>query len=79
MIDCITPHDDVILRPIAESPLVQQMDLSQLRFVEGKIPTMEAYRKGRIMNYGGPQPTRIGLSQGVEEEDLGGVIVQHFN
>lgn len=75
----VTPHDDVELRPIIESPLVQSMDLSKMRFVDGKIPTMENYRKGRVMNYGGLQPTRAGSRKGVEEEDLGGVIVHHYN
>lgn len=79
MIYFVTPHDGVELRPVVESPLVQHMDLSKMRFVEGKVPTMEAYRKSRVMNYGGPQQTRVSLRQGVEEEDLGGVIVQHFD
>lgn len=75
----VTPHDGVELEPVTESPLVQRMDLSKLRFVDGKVPTMEKYRKQRVMNYGGSQPMRPGPRKDVEQEDLGGVIVQHYN
>ncbi|KAF9450667.1 Clavaminate synthase-like protein [Macrolepiota fuliginosa MF-IS2] len=75
----ITPHDDVELEPVMESPLVQRADLGKLRFVGGEVPTMEKYRKSRVMNYGGLQALRPGLQEGVEVEDLGGVVVQHYN
>ncbi|KAF5363389.1 hypothetical protein D9756_000242 [Leucocoprinus leucothites] len=75
----VSPHDDVELRPLIESPLVQQMDLTKMRFAGEKIPFMEEYRKSRVMNYGGLQPTRAGVRREVEEENLGGVVVKHYN
>jgi hypothetical protein len=55
------------------------MDWSKLRFVDGKIPTMGAFRQGRVMKYGGSQQLRAGSRSGVEEEDIGGVVVNHYN
>jgi len=75
----VTAHDKIELRPVAESPLVRSMDWSKLRFVDGKIPTMGAFRQGRVMKYGGSQQLRAGSRSGVEEEDIGGVVVNHYN
>jgi hypothetical protein len=74
-----TPHDKTELRPIAESPLVRSMDWSKLRFVDGKVSTMGAFRQARLMNYGSSQQLMASIRSGVEEQDVGGVVVKHYD
>ncbi|KAJ3572266.1 hypothetical protein NP233_g3195 [Leucocoprinus birnbaumii] len=75
----VMPHDEEDLHPVVESPLVKQMDLTKMRFIGGKVPRMEEYRRTRIAGYGNTQPKRAGAREDIEEEDFGGVVVQHYN
>jgi len=72
-------HDDVVLKPIAESPVVQQVNVSESRLLDGKFPTAGEYCKARVMAYGGTQPLKQGAQKWVDEEVVGGVLLRHYN
>jgi isopenicillin N synthase-like dioxygenase len=71
------PKDDVKLVPMAESPVLQRVGF-QRRCEDSKAPTMEEWRKARIMTYGQTQ-LKKGVEKGVEEEIINGVVVKHYN
>lgn len=72
-------HDDVVLKPIAESPVLQRANMSESRLLDGKFPTVGDYSKARVMAYGGTQPLKKGAQRRVDEEIVGGVLLRHYN
>ncbi|KAG6872256.1 hypothetical protein C0995_011515 [Termitomyces sp. Mi166 len=69
--------DDVRLVPLAESPVLQRVGI--IRKTDDELaPTMEAYRKGRTSSYGQTSP-KEGKEKGIEEEEIAGVVVRHYN
>lgn len=73
-------HDDVVLKPIAESPVLQRAGAtSESRVLGNKPPTAGEYGKARVMAYGGLQPTKAGTQKGVDEEVVGGILLRHYN
>ncbi|KAI0071947.1 Clavaminate synthase-like protein [Panus rudis PR-1116 ss-1] len=70
--------DDVRLRPLLESPVLQREGIKKRDgFDEEHPPTMEQWRKGRTMAYGKTELKKSG--DGTEEEVINGVVVKHFN
>jgi len=72
-------HDDIVFKPIAESPVLQRAGTSESRVLDGKYPTAGEYGKARVMAYGGLQPIKPGAQKGVDEEVVGGVVLRHYN
>ena len=72
-------HDDIVLKPIAESPVVRQASVSESRLLDGKFPTAGEYCKARVRAYGGTQPLKQGAQKRVDEEVVGGVLLRHYN
>ena len=72
-------HDDVVLKPVAESPVLQWANMSESRLLDGKFPTVGDYSKARVMAYGGTQPLKKGAQRRVDEEIVGGVLLRHYN
>ncbi|KAG6831899.1 hypothetical protein H0H87_003550 [Tephrocybe sp. NHM501043] len=69
--------DNVKLVPSAQSPVLQRVGI--IRKAEDDVaPTMGAYRKGRTSSYGQTSP-KEGKQKGVEEEEIVGVVVRHYN
>ncbi|XP_006456789.1 hypothetical protein AGABI2DRAFT_195789 [Agaricus bisporus var. bisporus H97] len=72
-------HDDVVLRPIAESPVVQKGGDSESRLLDDKFPTAGEYGKARVMAYGGTQALKQDVQKGIDEEVVAGVLLRHYN
>ncbi|KAF5363258.1 hypothetical protein D9756_000220 [Leucocoprinus leucothites] len=72
-------HDDVVFKPIAESPVLQRAGMSESRILDGNCPTAGEYGKARVMAYGGTQPLKQGAQKGVDEEVVGGILLRHYN
>ena len=67
--------DDVVLRPLAESPVLRRVGIVR-RFEDEDAPTMERWRRARTSAYGQTELTR---KDDVEEEIINGVVVKHYN
>ncbi|KAG6900241.1 hypothetical protein C0993_000882, partial [Termitomyces sp. T159_Od127] len=70
-------NDDVKLVPLQESPVLQRAGIIR-RTQDDCAPSMGTYRKGRIAAYGITVP-REGKEKGVEEEEVAGVVIRHYN
>lgn len=70
-------NDDVNLIPLKESPVLQRLGIIR-RTEDDRAPSMGKYRKGRIAAYG-QSVLREGKKKGVEEEEVAGVLVNHYN
>ncbi|KAF5317467.1 hypothetical protein D9758_018040 [Tetrapyrgos nigripes] len=69
--------DDVKLVPHEESPVLQRVGIKRL-CSNDEAPTMEHWRKGRTTAYGN-SVLRPGKEINVEEENIHGVLVKHWN
>lgn len=72
-------HDDVVFKPIAESPVLQRVGASESRLLDGKFPTAGEYGKARVMAYGGTQAIKQDAQKGIDEEVVAGVLLRHYN
>ncbi|KAG6868130.1 hypothetical protein C0993_007334 [Termitomyces sp. T159_Od127] len=70
-------NDDVKLVPLQESPVLQRVGIIR-RTEDNRAPSMGTYRKARIAAYG-QSVLREGKKKGVEEEEVAGVLVNHYN
>ncbi|KAG6890158.1 hypothetical protein C0992_002963 [Termitomyces sp. T32_za158] len=70
-------NDDVKLVPLQESPVLQRVEIIR-RTEDDSAPFMGTYRKGRIATYG-QSVLKEGKEKGVEEEEVAGVVVRHYN
>ncbi|CAK5279680.1 unnamed protein product [Mycena citricolor] len=74
-------NDDVKLVPHqTQSPVLQRVGVQRL-CEDGDAPTMEQWRKTRVMQYGSKQVELVKseTEEGVEEEMVGNVKVKYFN
>ncbi|KAG6853340.1 hypothetical protein C0991_005167 [Blastosporella zonata] len=70
-------NDDVKLIPLQQSPVLQRVGIVR-RTEDNLAPNMGEYRKARIAAYG--QTTlKAAKEKGVEEEQIAGVVVRHYN
>ncbi|KAG5351981.1 hypothetical protein C0989_004275 [Termitomyces sp. Mn162] len=69
--------DDVKLVPLQESPVLQRVGIIR-RTPDDRAPSMGTYRKGRIAAYG-QTVLKEGKEKGVEEEEVAGVLIRHYN
>jgi isopenicillin N synthase-like dioxygenase len=70
--------DDVELEPLlAESPLLQRVGVKR-RAEEGKAPLVGDWRKAHIASYG-TTVLKKSSEEGIEEEELHGIRVKHYN
>ncbi|THH28315.1 hypothetical protein EUX98_g5880 [Antrodiella citrinella] len=69
------PDDDLALRPL---PIAGKWPVDQRRFADEDAPTMEEYRKGRIVAYGNSETKKDGEGK-VEVQMIGKVLVRHYN
>ncbi|TBU25818.1 Clavaminate synthase-like protein [Dichomitus squalens] len=67
--------DDVVLKPLAESPVLQRVGIVR-RFEDENAPTTEQWRRARTSAYG---QTELKRKDNVEEEVINGVVVKHYN
>ena len=70
--------DTVRLVPLAESPVLQRVGV-QRRCKDEDAPTMEEYRKGRIIAYGNSETKKLEGNDQVEVQMIGIVLVKHYN
>lgn len=70
-------NDDVKLIPLQGSPVLQRVGIVR-RMQDDRAPSMGTYRKGRIAAYGLTVP-KEGNEKGVEEEEVAGVVIRHYN
>ncbi|KAG6897079.1 hypothetical protein C0992_004249 [Termitomyces sp. T32_za158] len=70
-------NDDVKLIPLQESPVLQRVGIIR-RTEDNRAPSMGAYRKARIAAYGVTIP-KEGKEKGIEEEEVAGVVIRHYN
>ncbi|KAG6917877.1 hypothetical protein DXG01_000647 [Tephrocybe rancida] len=70
-------NDDIKLVPLEQSPVLQRIEIVR-RTEDSLAPTMGTYRKARIAAYG--QTTlKQSAEKGVEEEQVAGVVIRHYN
>lgn len=69
---------DVVLRPHSESPVLQKVGIKELVGPGQPYPTMEEWRRTRVLAYGAKE-LEEGKQEGVEEETILGVVVKHYN
>lgn len=69
--------DDVKLEPLSASPLLQRVGIKR-RAEEGKEPLVADWRKAYIASYG-TTDLKKSSEEGVEEEELHGIRVKHYN
>jgi len=70
--------DDVKLEPLSASPVLQQAGIK--RYIEeGKEPLVGAWRGAWITAYGTAQLKKSAEEEGIEEQDLHGIRVKHYN
>ncbi|KLO19631.1 Clavaminate synthase-like protein [Schizopora paradoxa] len=69
--------NDVVLRPHTESPILQKVGIKELVQPGQPYPTMEEWRRARVLAYGAKELEE--KEKGVEEETLLGVVVKHYN
>lgn len=67
--------DDVVLRPLVESPVLQRVGIVR-RFEDEDAPTTDQWRRARTSAYGQTELTR---KDDIEEEVINGVVVRHYN
>ena len=72
---CFT-DDSVVLKPLAESPVLQRAGIKR-RFDDESAPTMEEWRKARTIAYGTSKLTKE--ESGHEVEVVSGIQVKHYN
>ncbi|KXN92322.1 hypothetical protein AN958_08553 [Leucoagaricus sp. SymC.cos] len=72
-------HDDIVFKPIAESPVIQRAGALESRLLGGEFPTAGEYGKARVTAYGGTQPIKQDKMTGIDEEVVGGVLLRHYN
>ena len=72
---CVT-DDSVVLKPLAESPVLQRVGIKR-RFADEDAPTMEEWRKARTIAYGTSKLTKE--KSGHEVEVVGGIQVKQYN
>ncbi|KZT29995.1 Clavaminate synthase-like protein [Neolentinus lepideus HHB14362 ss-1] len=71
-------ENDVVLKPLMESPMLQREGIQTDRLPEkGKEPTMEVHRKARTSAFGKSEAAKG--ENGVDIEVLNGVLVKHYN
>ncbi|KAG6899830.1 hypothetical protein C0993_006424 [Termitomyces sp. T159_Od127] len=70
-------NDDVKLVPLQESPVLQRVGIIR-RTPDDRAPFMGPYRKGRIAAYG-QSVLKPAKEKGVEEEEVAGVVIRHYN
>ncbi|KAI0767727.1 Clavaminate synthase-like protein [Fomes fomentarius] len=68
--------DDVVLKPLKESPVLQREGIVR-RFEDESAPTTEQWRKARTSAYGKSDLKK--KDERVEEEVINGVVVKHYN
>lgn len=68
--------DDVVLKPLKESPVLQREGIVR-RFEDESAPTTEQWRKARTSAYGKSDLKKT--DERVEEEVINGVVVKHYN
>lgn len=68
------PDDDVKIRPLPNAP-----EWAERRFKDEDAPTMEDYRKGRIIAYGNSETKKLEGNDQVEVQMIGNVLVKHYN
>ena len=68
--------DCVRLSPLVESPVLKRVGVKR-RFTDNEAPSMEEWRKGRTAAYGKSELIR--KEDGVEVEEIAGVVVKHYN
>ncbi|KAK0187440.1 Clavaminate synthase-like protein [Armillaria mellea] len=68
-----SPDDNVKLLPLVNTKAPSR------RFVGADMPTMEEWRKGRIVAYGKTQLRKAEGEERVEEEIVAGVVTKHYN
>ncbi|KAJ7115280.1 hypothetical protein C8R44DRAFT_841911 [Mycena epipterygia] len=71
-------NDDVKLVPHEESPVLKRVGIERLCSDED-APTMEEWRKNRVLAYGSSILKPSVQEKGVEEEIISGVVVKHYN
>jgi len=69
--------DDVRLEPLSASPVLQRVGVKR-RVEEGQAPLMEEWRKAWVSSYGTSE-LKKGSEEGIEEEELHGIRVRHYN
>lgn len=69
--------DDVELEPLSASSLLQRVGIKR-RAEEGKAPLVGDWRKAYIVSYG-TTDLKKSSEEGVEEEELHGIRVKHYN
>ncbi|KNZ75784.1 UPF0676 protein [Termitomyces sp. J132] len=69
--------DDVKLLPLVRSPVLQRVGITR-RMDDELAPTAGVYRKARISSYG-QTSLKEGKDKGVEEEEIAGVVIRHYN
>ncbi|KAH9834791.1 Clavaminate synthase-like protein [Rhodofomes roseus] len=72
----VTPDDDVLLVPHAESPVLQRVGIKR-RFEDADAPTSEQWRKGRSSRFGKVQHEK--RADGHEQDVVHGIVVKHYN
>ncbi|KAI0649643.1 Clavaminate synthase-like protein [Trametes meyenii] len=73
----VLADDDVKLLPLTQSPALQRTGIVRRWENDEDVPTMEQWHKSRTSAYGQTQLTK--KDDVVEEEVIGGVVVQHYN
>ncbi|TCD61508.1 hypothetical protein EIP91_008305 [Steccherinum ochraceum] len=68
------PDDNVKIHPL---PNAQEWE--ERRFSDEDAPTMEEYRKGRIIAYGNSETKKLDGKENVEVQMIGKVLVKHYN
>ena len=76
------PDDNVILEELEELKKLRRIEGTETENLEEKekgkpAPTMEQWRRGRTAAYGKSSLTRA--ENGVEVEEIAGVVVKHYN
>jgi len=69
--------DDVILLPLAHSPVLQRVGIER-RCPDEEAPSSEVWRTGRTATYGRSE-LKQGSEKDVEEEVVEGIVVKHYN
>ncbi|KAI0303681.1 Clavaminate synthase-like protein [Multifurca ochricompacta] len=69
--------DDVQLEPLSASPVLQRVGIKR-RMEEGKAPLSGPWREAYIAAYGTSELEK-GAEEGIEEEELHGIRVKHYN
>jgi len=70
--------DDVKLEPLSASPVLQRAGIKR-RAEEGKEPLVGTWRSAWISAYGTSTLKKSTEEEGIEEEELQGVRVKHYN